>query len=70
MVVMKADIHAQLPLDPPLPGPGLPPLPVSNPVPLIDPPVPGQGDPMRDPPAGDPAPVDAPQAGTQRALRC
>lgn len=67
---MNAVIRAQLPLDPPLPGPGLPPPPVSNPVPLIDPPVPGQGDPVRDPPTGDPLPSDAPKAGAPEALRC
>lgn len=66
---MKADIRAQLPLDPPLPGPGMPP-PVYNPVPLIDPPVPGQGDPVRDPPAGDPLPIDPPRAGAPEAVQC
>lgn len=59
---MKATVRAQLPLQPPPPEPGLPPVPVpvpviDPPVPVIDPPVPGQGDPVREPPTAEASPI-------------
>ena len=69
MTVMNAAIRAQLPLDPPLPAPGMP-APLGNPVPLIDPAVPGQDDPVRDPPVGDPLPANPSQAASQGRTPC
>ena len=67
---MKAVTRAHSPLDPPLPGPGMPPPPVTSPIPVTDPVVPGQGDPVRDPPAGDPVPIEPPRAALPEAALC